>query len=133
MRRILWFLVLAAVMLLLPACSDDVDVAEELNIDRDGFTAYFDLTAGVLPFPNNLLFSGSADGTLNIPVANEADISDPKVAMNALDGFSTMAPISTSFSSSIDPSTLTPETVRVFEVSLSGIGGVVTGINRELG
>ncbi|MDT8421850.1 MAG: Ig-like domain-containing protein [Desulfuromonadales bacterium] len=133
MLRSLWLLALAAVVLLLPACSDDVDVAEELNIDRDGFTAYFDLTASVLPFPNNLLFSGTADGTLNIPVADETDISDPKVAMNALDGFSTIAPISTTFSGTIDPATLTPETVRVFEVSLSGIGGVVTGINRELG
>ncbi|MBE0504615.1 MAG: Ig-like domain-containing protein [Desulfuromonadales bacterium] len=131
-RRILWLLALAGT-LWLPGCgSDNKDVGEELQIDRKGFTAYFDLTAKILPFPSNLLFSGSTDGTLNIPVANPADFSDPKVAMNALDGFSTIAPISTTFSSAIDPSTLTTANVRVFEVTLSGIGGAVTGISREL-
>lgn len=133
MRRILWLLALSG-LLWLPGCGsdNDEDVAEELNIDRKGFTAYFDLTAKILPFPTNLLFSGSTDGTLNIPVANAADFSDPKVAMNALDGFSTVAPLSTTFSSPIDPDTLTPENVRAFEVTLSGIGGAVTGITREL-
>lgn len=132
MRRILWLLALSG-LLWLPGCgSDSKDVAEELNIDRSGFTAYFDLTARILPFPSNLLFSGTADGTLNIPVADPTNVSDPIVAMNALDGFSTVAPISTRFSSAIDPSTLTPASVRMFEVTLSGIGGAVTGINREL-
>ena len=135
MRRAVWFLWLTVLsgLLVLGGCGDsDDNIAEELDIDRSGFTAYFDLTAGVLPFPVNLLFSGSEDGTLNIPVADPADFSDPKVAMNALDGFSTIAPISTTFSGAIDPATLTPETVRVFEVTLSGIGGAVTGITREL-
>lgn len=132
MRRILWLLALSG-LLWLPGCgSDSKDVSEELNIDRSGFTAYFDLTARILPFPSNLLFSGTADGTLNIPVADPTNVSDPIVAMNALDGFSTVAPISTRFSSAIDPSTLTPASVRMFEVTLSGIGGAVTGINREL-
>lgn len=131
-RRILWLLALAGI-LWLPGCgSDNKDVAEELQIDRKGFTAYFDLTAGIIPFPTNLLFKGSTDGTLNIPVPDPADYSNPKVAMNALDGFSTIAPISTTFSSAIDPATLTAANVRVFEVTLSGIGGAVTGISREL-
>lgn len=131
-RRILWLLALAGI-LWLPGCgSDNKDVAEELQIDRKGFTAYFDLTAGIIPFPTNLLFKGSTDGTLNIPVPDSADYSNPKVAMNALDGFSTVAPISTTFSGAIDPSTLTAANVRVFEVTLSGIAGAVTGISREL-
>jgi dienelactone hydrolase len=138
MYRVLWLLVLS-VLLLLTACGgDNKDVATELDLDRQGFTAYFDLSAGVLPFPTNLLFSGSVDGTLNIPVADATDISDPKVAMNALDGFSTVAPISTSFSSAIDPSTLTPATVRVFEATLDTfggalpVGGPINGIVDEL-
>lgn len=132
MRRILWLLALSG-LLWLPGCgSDSKDVAEELNIDRSGFTAYFDLTAGILPFPSNLLFKDSTDGTLNIPVANPTDFSNPQVALNALDGFSTVAPISTRFSSAIDPSSLTAANVRVFEVTLSGIAGAVVAINREL-
>ena len=135
MRRAVWFLWLIALtgLLAVSGCGDSNDnVAEELDIDRSGFTAYFDLTAGILPFPSNLLFSGTEDGTLNIPVDDPDDFSDPKVAMNALDGFSTIAPISTTFSSAIDPATLTADTVRVFEVTLSGIGGGVTAITGEL-
>ncbi len=132
MYRVLWLLVLSATLLLSACGGDSENVAEELNLDRKGFTAYFDLSAGILPFPSNLLFSGSVDGTLNIPVEEASDISDPKVAMNAQDGFSTVAPMSTTFSSAIDPATLTPSSVRVFEVTLSGIGGAVTSIVREL-
>lgn len=132
MYRAIWLLVFSALLMLTACGGDNKNVQEELNIDRSGFTAYFDLTAGVIPFPSNLLFSGSVDGTLNIPVADAEDFSDPAVAMNALDGFSTVAPISTTFSSAIDPATLTAATVRLFEVSLSGIGGAVTGITREL-
>jgi pimeloyl-ACP methyl ester carboxylesterase len=132
MRRVLWLLALMG-FLLLPACgSDNKDIDAELNIDRSGFTAHFDLTEGILPFPTNLLFANSMDGTLNIPVEDPANFSDPAVAMNTLDGFSLISPISTRFSGSIHPATLTPENVRVFEVTLTGIGGAVTEISREL-
>jgi len=95
--------------------------------------ASFDPSNGVVPFPNNLLLLGTTDLTLNIPVADPTDFSDPKVSMNALDGFSTTAPWSTTFNMPIDATTLAPAaTVRVFEVTLSGPGGAVTGIVREL-
>src|SRR5262249_49731632 len=59
--------------------------------------------------------------------------SDPQVALNALDGFSTVAPWSTTFNAPIDAASLVPgQTVRVFEVTLTGPGGGVTGIVREL-
>ena len=58
--------------------------------------------------PNNLLLLGTTDLTLNIPVADPTDVSDPKVAMNALDGFSTTAPWSTTFNMPIDATTLAP-------------------------
>jgi len=132
MNRVFWLFALSALFMLSACGGDNGDIDAELNLDRSGFTAYFDLTAGVLPFPTNLLFSGTEDGTLNIPVADPADFSDPKVSMNALDGFSTVAPMSTTFSSAIDATTLTPATVRVYEVTLSGIGGYVEEITREL-
>jgi dienelactone hydrolase len=96
-------------------------------------TARFDPSNGVVPFPTNLLLSGTTDLTLNIPVANPANFGDPKVAMNALDGFSTVAPWSTTFSTPPRPSSLAAgSTVRVFQVTLSGPGGGVTGLTREL-
>ncbi|WP_155949207.1 VolA/Pla-1 family phospholipase [Gayadomonas joobiniege] len=48
----------------------------------------FDPTNSVVALPNNLLFSGTQDGTLNIPVADSEDFSDPAVALSALDGWS---------------------------------------------
>jgi dienelactone hydrolase len=112
-------------------------------------TAVFNPAGGVVPFPTNLLFSGTKDLTVNIPVANPANYSDPAVAINALDGFSTTAPWSTTFSTPPLASTITggPEgfsatagtadptaggTVRVYEVTLTGPAGGVTGITREL-
>jgi len=96
-------------------------------------TARFDPSAAVVPFPTNLLLSGTTDLTLNIPVANPANYGDPAVAMNALDGFGTVAPWSTSFSTPPKPASLVGgQTVRMFEVQLTGPGGGVTKVVREL-
>ncbi len=96
--------------------------------------AAFDPSTGVVPFPNNLLLSGTTDLTLNIPVADPSSPSaGPTLAMNALDGFSTTAPWSTTFSTPIDAASLAGgASVRVFEVKLSGPGGGVVGVVREL-
>ncbi|MBK7540484.1 MAG: Ig-like domain-containing protein [Candidatus Competibacteraceae bacterium] len=83
------------------------------------FYPEFDLFAGRLPFPNDLLFTGSTDGTLNIPVADPNNPADPRVALNELDGFSTVAPVTARFSGAVDADTLKAgRTVRVFEVTL---------------
>jgi pimeloyl-ACP methyl ester carboxylesterase len=95
--------------------------------------ASFDPAVGVVPFPTNLLLSGSTDLTLNIPSSDPTNYGDPKVAMSALDGFSPVAPWSTTFNMPIDFSSVAPgQTVRLFEVTLTGPGGGVTGIVREL-
>jgi pimeloyl-ACP methyl ester carboxylesterase len=88
-------------------------------------SALFDPSNSIIPFPNNLLLSGSTDGTLNIPVADDTDFSDPQVALNAIDGFSTVAPMSVEFSTTIDPATVNGTSVRVYQVTLSGPGGAV--------
>ncbi len=104
-------------------------------------TAIFNPATGELPFPNNLLFAGSKDGTLNIPVANPEDLADPRVALNALDGFSTVAPITASFDGYVRASTLKGgDTVRVFEVVLNNpfldpttqAPWAITAVRREL-
>lgn len=96
-------------------------------------TASFDPSNSVVPFPTNLLLSGTTDLTLNIPVPNPNDASNPKVALNALDGFGTLSPWSTRFSVAPNPATLLAgKTIRLFEVTLSGPGGGVTKVVREL-
>ncbi|BBP45318.1 lipase [Thiosulfatimonas sediminis] len=57
-----------------------------------------------IPFPHDALFSGSKDGTLNIPVDDPANYADPRVAMNAIDGFSTSAPITFKVNALLDMS-----------------------------
>lgn len=128
-------------MLLTGGLSTFSALAEPFDIpsNRDGstvtgiVTANFDPTNGVVPFPTNLLLSGTTDLTLNIPVEDPNDFSNPRVAMNALDGFSTVAPWTTSFSEPLDPSSVQPgRSVQVFEVGLASPGGAVTGVERRL-
>jgi Pla-1/cef family extracellular lipase len=85
----------------------------------------FDPSAGILSVPNDLLFSGTTDGTLNMPLDAGADGSDPTFALSALDGWSTVNP----FVLSIDFPTQTtldagsvfnPASVKVFEATMGG-------------
>lgn len=133
----------ALITLLLAGCGGSTDsdraVPQEPATKPDGdpvdgiMTARFDPTTGVLPFPNNLLLSGTADLTLNIPVADPTDFSDPQVALSALDGFSTTSPWTLTFTAPIAPASVVPGgSVRVYEVSLIQGGIGVTGVNREL-
>ncbi len=96
-------------------------------------TARFDPSNAVLPLPNNLLLSGTTDLTLNPPAANPNNYGDPTVAIGTLDGWSTVGPMSTSFNAKPDVASIVPgQSVRIFEVSLTGPGGGTTGIVREL-
>ncbi|MCB1552526.1 MAG: Ig-like domain-containing protein [Xanthomonadales bacterium] len=89
---------------------------------------------GLFPLPNNLALSGTTDLTLNIkPDGAGANFGDPQTALSTLDGWSTVSPMSMSFSTSPATNTLVPgQTIRVFEVGLSGPGGGVTSVVREL-
>lgn len=125
-------IIVIAVAVALAGCESEPNTTLQDNIDS-GNISTFDPSNGVLPFPNDLLFQGSTDGTLNIPVDDPLDLADPQVALNGMDGFSTVAPFSTGFAGAIDPATVTPATVRVFEVGLSTVpGGAVVGHNSEL-
>lgn len=98
----------------------------------DIFTAQFDPAGGVLPFPTNLLLQGTTDLTINIPVADPTDFSNPQVALNALDGFSTTTATTTTFNGRIDPNSVVPgASVRMFKVQRSP-AGAVTGVINEL-
>ena len=52
------------------------------------FKARFVAASGVLPYPTDLYFNGSTDGTLNIP---STTVFPQRAAINTLDGFSTTA------------------------------------------
>lgn len=93
-------------------------------------SALFDPSSGVLPFPTDLLFSGTADGTLNIPGLDDSDLSNPQVALNSVDGFSTNAPLSSGFSTSIDSSSVGAESVKLYQVT--AVSGVAVAVTSQL-
>lgn len=68
------------------------DVAENGTPVVASARVVFDPGNGVLSVPNDLLFSGTTDGTLNLPADDVTDYADPTVAMSALDGWSTTNP-----------------------------------------
>ena len=121
---------------------------EEQSVDVPvRMAATYAPSTGSVPLPNDLLFSGSTDLTLNIPVADATDFSDPSVAVSGLDGWSATAPFAVSFTSldpnvSVDPTSVVGgSTVRVFKVNTArpeispGViapTGPVTSVEREL-
>lgn len=127
--------VLLGSALLTSACVDDDDPSPQL---RTSTIARFSPSAGEIPLPNDLLFSGSTDVTLNPPIADPADLSDPVIALSTVDGWSTVAPIFVQFTRAIDPATVVGgSTVRVFEVTafadeVTPVGGPVLSADDEL-
>lgn len=98
-------------------------------------TAQFDPTTGTVPFPTDLLRQGSTDLTLNIPIAPGTPPAQAAVynALNALDGFSTTAPWTTTFFGPLTASSVVGgKTVHLFQVTTDPSTGAVTGVVREL-
>lgn len=104
----------------------------------------FSPASGNIPIPNDLLFSGTEDLTLNIP-NDDPSASNPITAINSLDGWSTHAPFTISFSdngATLDSASLAPgQNFRIFKTSVlrpevqPGIispTGPVSGIESEL-
>ncbi len=89
------------------------------------FKASFIPLSGVLPFPTDLYFNGSTDGTLNIPATPFL----PNVtALNALDGYSTVATANARFSRPINPATITAASVRMIEVNIDNATKATVGV-----
>ena len=73
---------------------------------------------GAIPLPNDLLFSGTVDATLNFPDASDPAQQPLFDALNSLDGWSVSAPITFNFDGPVDAGTVVAgDTVRVFEVT----------------
>jgi len=93
------------------------------------FHANFVPLSGVLPYPTDLYFSGSTDGTLNSPVT---PFLPNAAAINALDGYSTNASATARFSAPIDPATVSAATVFVIEVDVDNATKATVGFRRLL-
>jgi dienelactone hydrolase len=105
-------LTLAAI---LSACSDGIDVP------RKPTRLVYDGSSGDIPLPNDVLFednddASNLDGTLNLPEADSTSEQKLYDALNSLDGWSTVAPLSFQFSEAVDAATVVAgTTVRLFE------------------
>lgn len=115
----------------LSACDSETieDVQKEVVENGTAVTPLarivFDPANGVLSVPNDLLFSGSTDGTLNLPVKDATDFSDPTVAMSALDGWSTTNPFVLAIDfpegTTLDAASVyAPTSVKVYETLMGG-------------
>jgi dienelactone hydrolase len=85
------------------------------------FIANFSVAAGQFPFPSDLpAFVGSTDGTINFTAPlNAAPFLLTGPSLNTLDGFSTTAPLTTTFNQPIRAESISASTVRLIEVYLS--------------
>ncbi|MFC4699152.1 VolA/Pla-1 family phospholipase [Glaciecola siphonariae] len=101
------------------------DIREETQVQTPVSRIVFDPANGDLNIPNDLLMLPGDDGffdyTLNIPVADPSDFSDPQNALNVLDGWSTNTPftidVQTPSGVSIARDTLSSG-IRIFEATL---------------
>src|SRR5437763_9249772 len=89
-------------------------------------TALFRLSTGQLPYPTDLYFAGSTDGTLNIQPPNAA--MPNQAAINALDGFSTTAVIRENFGGALDPSSFTASSVIIIPVVTDNTTKATVGV-----
>lgn len=93
-------------------------------------TALFQPLQGVLPYPTDVYFSGSTDGTLNIQPANA--LVPLQSSVNQLDGFSTNAVIRARFAGPIDKSSLSVTNVFVAQVVVDTLTKAVIGFTKPL-
>ena len=92
--------------------------------------ALFQPLQGILPYPTDLYFAGSTDGTINIQPANA--LIPGQAAINALDGFSTTAPIRARFAGPLNPASFTASSVVVVQVTIDNATRATTGIVAPL-
>lgn len=117
-------------LVLLAGC--DSDTLSDLNKANEGDSlipsskVVYSPADGELSIPNDLLFNGTQDGTLNLPVEDETDFTDPTLAISALDGWSYQQPflIEVALDSkveSLNEASITQAgSVRLFETLMGG-------------
>lgn len=99
----------------------------------------FQVAQGLLPYPTDLYFSGSTDGTLNIAPANS--LIPAQAALNSIDGYGVNSAIRARFSGAVSAASLSAASVRVVRVNIDnttkatvGVAGVlVPGVDYTVG
>jgi len=92
--------------------------------------ALFQPAQGIFPFPNDLYFSGTTDGTINIQPAN--GLIPNQAGLNALDGWSTTSVIRIRFGGALNPASFSTANIRVYQVTVSNTNKAVAGFTRPL-
>ncbi|MEA1892274.1 MAG: Ig-like domain-containing protein [Campylobacterota bacterium] len=128
-------LLLAVLAFFIVGCGDDASKKVKIEASYNGYIV-FDSDNGNIPYPNNILFAGSTDGSLNIPYKETDSDASVKFALNTLDGYSTTSPISIGFTGDIDPNSLMSG-LKVYEIDASAsvaTGGVpiISAITADL-
>ncbi|MCH1930712.1 lipase [Shewanella sp. A25] len=131
MKRLILCVAIASA-LGLTGCGEDSynDIKDNTESLTPLSTMVFDPANAKVPLPNDLLFSGTNDGTLTIPGESSGNYADPQIALGGLDGWSTTSPISigVNLATKRDGTPLTlmaasvaqPGAVRVFEATVGG-------------
>ena len=104
-----------------------------------GLHPLFQVAQGLLPYPTDLYYSGTTDGTLNISPANS--LIPAQAALNSIDGYGVNTPIRARFSGAVNAASLTAASVRVVRVNIDnttkatvGVAGVlVPGVDYSVG
>ncbi len=97
-------------------CGDDSVNEVKVEAPEAGAYVVFDSANSNIPYPNNILFADSTDGTLNIPYEESDADASIKAMLNELTGFSTTSPITVGFDGDIKSDTLYGNT-HVYELS----------------
>lgn len=138
MRTIKKVLTLTAMAAALQACGGGNEIGPELVAEPStaaASTAVFNPAAGAsgLPFPVDLVFNGTADGSVNlpgqpnsVPAGTDPSAFNPGfISLNTMDGFSTTAPMVVRFSDDIDdpadPNDI-KDNVRIFRLTTADPG-----------
>lgn len=108
------------------------DIQNNQQVTVPASRVIFDPSGGSVSVPNDLLFSGTVDGTLEMPGETSArasnqspDYSDPQTALGVLDGWSTQHPFAIDLAFppgySLDSASASAAgSLRLFEVEMGG-------------
>jgi Pla-1/cef family extracellular lipase len=135
MKKLVIGLAIASALGLSACDSESVKDVQQQAVEQgpvaiDPARIVFDPKNGKLSVPNDLLFSGTTDGTLEMPdevTAKAAgltpDYSDPSIALGVLDGWSTINPfilgVNFPAGTSLDASSVNGDSVKIY----AAIGG----------
>src|SRR3981081_3625121 len=121
-----------------PVCASGYDQRGGDPQSGSPAVALFRPALGLLPYPTDLYFAGSKDGTLNIiapsasPGSPAGTLTPAQSAVNALDGFSTTSVIRERFSAPLDAGSLGSNAVHLIQVEIDNASKLFIGPFRVL-